>query len=77
MIGQANQLRIAQSGALLAIVRRPDGLLTVEARIMRGAGLKPYMEVFTLDNPLGERREIVIPTLPPDKRIRISRDLLK
>src|SRR5262245_26154518 len=77
MIGQANQLRIAQSGAPLAIVRRPDGLLTVEARIMRGAGLKPYMEVFTLDNPLGERREIVIPTLPPDKRIRISGDLLK
>src|SRR5262245_22144348 len=77
MIGQAYQLSIAQRGAPLAIARRPDGQLMVEARIMRGAGLKPYMEVFTLDNPLGERREIVIPTLPPDKRIRISDDLIK
>jgi len=35
------------------------------------------MEVFTLDNPLGGRHEIVIPPVPPSKRIRISDDLLK
>jgi hypothetical protein len=77
MISQANQLSLAQRGAQLSIVRRADGQLTVEARVMRGAGLNTYMEVFTLDNPHGERREIVIPPVPPNKRIRISDDLLK
>jgi hypothetical protein len=35
------------------------------------------MEVFTLDNPQGERREILISPIPPAKRLRISDDLLK
>ncbi len=76
-IGQANQLSLAQHGAPLSIVRGPEGRLTVEARVIRGEGINAYMEVFTLDNPRGERREIVIPPVPPDKRIRISDDLLK
>jgi len=77
VIGQANQLRLNEHGAPLSIVRGSDGQLTVEARVMRGDGLNAYMEVFTLDNPRGERREIVIPPVPPDKRIRISDELLK
>jgi hypothetical protein len=77
LIGQANQLNLDKRGAPLSIIRRPDGQLTVEARVMRGDGLNTYMEVFTLDNPRGERREIVIPPVPPDKRIPIPDDLLK
>ncbi len=76
VIGHANQLRLDKRGIPLSIVRRPDGQLTVEARVMRGEGINAYMEVFTLDNPRGERREIVIPPLPPEKRIRISDDLI-
>jgi hypothetical protein len=77
MIGQAKQLSLDQRGAPLSIVRRPDGQLTVETRVMRGEGLNAYMEVFTLDNPKGERREILIPPVPPDKSIPIAEDLLR
>jgi hypothetical protein len=77
LLGHAAQLRLDQRGAPLSIVRKADGQLTVESRVMRGEGLNTYMEVFTLDNPRGERREIVVPPLPPDKRILISDDLLK
>jgi len=77
MIGQSHRRGLDQRGAPLSIVRKPDGQLTVEARVMRGAGLNAYMEVFTLDNPRGERREILIPPVSPNKRIRISDDLLK
>src|SRR5262249_40773588 len=77
LIIQAKRLNIDQRGAPLSIARRPDGQLTVEARVMRGEGLNAYLEVFTLDNPRGERREIVISPLPPDKRISVSDDLLK
>ena len=76
MIGQAQQLSLDQRGAPLSIVRGPDGQLTVEARVMRGDGINAYMEVFTLDNPRGERREIVIPPVPPDKRIPIPNDVI-
>jgi hypothetical protein len=77
MIGQAHQLSLGERGAPLSLVRSPAGRLTVEARVMRGEGLNAWMEVFTLDNPRGERREIVIPPVPPDKRIRIAEDLLR
>jgi hypothetical protein len=87
LIAQAEQLRslmaraaglhLDQHGAALAVVRRPEGPLTVEVRVIRGEGLNAYMEVFTLENPQGERREIVIPPVPPDKRLPIPEDLLK
>jgi hypothetical protein len=77
VIGQASQLGLDGHDAPLSIVRQPDGQLAVEARVMRGEGMNAYLEVFTLDNPRGERREILIPPVPPDKRIRISDDLLK
>ncbi len=77
MLGQASQLSLDQHGAPLSLVRGPDGQLTVESRVMRGEGINAYMEVFTLDNPRGQRREIVLPPVPPNKRIPISDDLLK
>jgi len=77
MIFRASQLGINQHGAPLSIARKPDGRLTVEARVMRGEGINAYMEVFTLDNPRGERHEILIPPVPPDNRISIPDDLLK
>lgn len=76
MMGVAKQLSLDGHGAPLSIVRRPDGQLTVEASVMRGEGLNTYMEVFTLDNPRGERREIMIPPVPPDKRIVIPKDII-
>jgi hypothetical protein len=76
MISQASQLSLDEHDAPLSIVRRPDGQLTVEARVMRGDGLNAYLEVFTLDNPRGERREIVIPPVPPGKRIVIPDDVI-
>src|SRR5262245_7713068 len=76
LIVQAKQLRLDQLDAPLSIVRRPDGRLTIETRVMRGEGLNAYLEVFTLDNPRGERREILISPLPPDKRIPIPDDLM-
>jgi hypothetical protein len=76
-ISQANRLDLNEHGAPLSIVRKPDGQLSVEARVMRGEGLNAWMEVFTLDNPQGERREILISPIPPAKRLRISDDLLK
>ncbi|HWQ35118.1 MAG TPA: hypothetical protein VNQ79_19890 [Blastocatellia bacterium] len=50
--------------------------MTVEARVMRGEGLNTWMEVFTLDNPRGERREILLSPLPPDKLISIPDNLI-
>lgn len=76
-LDQAEQLRLDQRGVPLAIVRQPNGQLTVEARVLRGQGLNAYLEVFTLDKPQGERREILIPPVPPAKRLHIANDLLK
>jgi hypothetical protein len=76
-LGQAEQLRLGERGAPLSLVRKPDGQWTVEAHVLRGDGLNAWMEVFTLDNPRGERREILRSPLPPDKRIPIPDDLLK
>lgn len=66
---RAYLLRLDKHGVPLALVRRPDGQWTVEARVLRGEGPITWMEVFTPDNPRGERREIIVPPMPPDKRI--------
>jgi hypothetical protein len=77
LISQAKRLRLDQHGAPLSIVRKADGQWTVESRVMRGEGLNTYLEVFTPENPRGERREILIPPVPPDQRIPIADNLLK
>lgn len=77
LFGQAKQLSLDQRGAPLSVVRMPNGQLTVEARVIRGEGLNTYMEVFTLDKPQGERREIMLSPIPPAKQLRLSEELLK
>jgi hypothetical protein len=59
LIRQAQQLRLDRHGAPLSVVRREDGQLTVEARVMRGNALNFWIEAFTLDNPRGEHRDII------------------
>jgi hypothetical protein len=64
LIERAKRLGLDRRGTPLSIVRRLGGQLTVEARVMRSQGFYCWMEVFTLENPRGERREIVTPTIP-------------
>jgi hypothetical protein len=73
LIDRAKQLGLDRHGVPLSIVRKPDGQLTVEARVMRGGGMNPYIEAFTLDNPGGVRREIITP-LPGRERVPIVPD---
>lgn len=77
MIGAARQLGFDAAGATLSLVRRQDGKMTVESSIIRGEGLNAYAEVFTLENPRGERREIVVPPVPRDKSVLIPESLLR
>ncbi|MBI4906535.1 MAG: hypothetical protein HY820_23100 [Acidobacteria bacterium] len=77
LLGKARQLRLEQHGVPLSLVRRPDGQMTVEARVLRGEGLNQYVEVFTPENPRGERREVVIPPIPRGQQLRIAEDLLR
>jgi hypothetical protein len=76
-LNQARRFGLDEHGVPLALVRRADGQWTVEARVLRSTGPLDWMEVFTPDNPQGERREITVPPIPPDQRIRNADDLLK
>jgi hypothetical protein len=76
-LSRASQLRLDERGAPLSLVRKPDGQWTVEARVLRGEGLNAHLEVFTPENPRGERREVIVPPVPPHKRIPIPEDILK
>jgi hypothetical protein len=64
VINQAKQFGLDHRGGLLSLVRRPDGQLTVEARVMRTEGITCWVDAFTLENPQGERREVITPTVP-------------
>lgn len=64
LVNQAKRYGLDHRGGLLSIVRRPDGRLTVESRAMRSEGIYCWMEVFSLEHPEGERREVIIPTVP-------------
>ncbi|MEP7340234.1 MAG: hypothetical protein ABI977_21050 [Acidobacteriota bacterium] len=76
-LSQAYQIHLNEHGVPLALVRTPEGRWTVEARVPRGEGPFAWMEVFTPDNPLGERHEVMVPPVPRDKRIPSADDLLK
>jgi hypothetical protein len=56
----------------LSLVRGADGSLSVEAHVLRGEGLNAHMEIFTPENPRGERREILLPPLSPEQRLKIA-----
>jgi hypothetical protein len=64
LMARAKLLTLDHHGAPLSIVLRADGHLTVEARVMRSKGFYCWMDVFTLENPHGERREIITPPIP-------------
>ena len=59
LVALAEQAGLDRHGAQLAIVRRPDGAFTVATQVMRGPHMKPYVEAFTLENPAGERHDII------------------
>jgi len=63
-VNQAKQLGLDRRGGLLSIVRRPDGQLTVESRVMRSEDIYCWIEAFTFEHPEGERREVIVPTIP-------------
>ena len=68
LVNQARQFGLDHRGGLLSIVRGPDGQLSVEARVMRSEGLNCWAEVFSLKHPEGERREVIVPTIPGNLR---------
>ena len=67
LVNQARQFGLDRRGGLLSIVRKADGQLTVEARVMRSKGIYCWAEVFSLEHPEGERREVIVPTVPGNR----------
>ena len=64
LMAEAHQAGIDAQGGKLSIVRRSDGRMTIEAKVVRSKGHYCWVEAFTLEHPEGERREVIIPTLP-------------
>src|SRR5207245_495094 len=74
LIDHGRRLGLDRHGAPLSIVRRADGQMTAEARILRGDGLNVWLEAFTVANPHGERREVISPSYGgPAKRALLER----
>src|SRR5262249_55044301 len=65
LVQQARQFGLGHHGTPLAIVRRPGGQFSVEARVLRSEGINCWLEVFSLERPAGERREVMSPEVPP------------
>jgi hypothetical protein len=63
-IAWAKQSGLDRHGVPLTVRRKPDGELTVQARVLRGRGLNEYAEVFSLEKPEGERREVITRAAP-------------
>ena len=68
VVTRAKQMGLDQRGGLLSLARRADGSLTVETRVMRGAGMNCWVEAFSIEHPEGERREVITPTVPMNLR---------
>jgi len=62
LVSQAKLLGLDSHGGLLSIVRGENGLLTVEARVLRVKGINCWADVYSLEHPEGQRREVIIPT---------------
>jgi hypothetical protein len=58
-IAEAGRLGLDRHGVPVSITRGADGQVTAEAQVMRGDGMRVWMDVFSLENPGGERREII------------------
>lgn len=71
-IGWARQARLHLKGVPLSLVRKADGTLSAEAHVLRGQGLNAYVEVFTTENPNGERHELLHSPLSPQQRLRLA-----
>jgi len=71
-IGRARQARLHLNGVPLSLVRKADGTLSVEARVLRGEGLNAYVEVLTPENPSGERHELLHSPLSPKQRLQLA-----
>lgn len=63
LLTTATQRGLDRHGVPLSLVKKPDGQLTVEARVLRGDALHPWLEVFSESHPAGERREVVFPEI--------------
>jgi hypothetical protein len=59
LLGHARHLGLDRRGGALSLAAGGDGELTVETRVLRGDGMAVWLEVFSLDAPEGERREVV------------------
>src|SRR5262249_27830085 len=68
LLNRARQLGLDRRGGLLSLVLGLDRQLTVEAIVMRSQGIYCWIEAFTLQHPEGERREVIIPTVPENLR---------
>lgn len=75
VLSRAKADKLDQHDVPVKLVARPDGSVRAEAHVMRGKGLNAYLEVFTSDNPAGERREIMLGPLPPSQQKLIPIDL--
>jgi hypothetical protein len=64
LVGQARLRGLDRRGAPLSIVRDSGGQLAVEARVLRGGAMDCHVVAYTLNNPQGERREVITPTVP-------------
>jgi hypothetical protein len=64
LIAQAKQIGLDKLGVPLSIARRADGTFSVEARVLRGSGMNAHADVFSLERPQGERREVITPVMP-------------
>ena len=69
LIERARQLGLDRHGVPLSIVRKTDGSMTVEARVVRGRGINTHAQVYSLEKPHGERRAIITPIAPRSKAI--------
>src|SRR5262245_24669575 len=64
LIERAKALGLNRRGAPLSIVRRADSQVSVESQVMQGTAMNFYVVAYTLENPQGERRDVIILTIP-------------
>lgn len=66
ILERARQIGLDRHGVAMTLVRTADGALTVQASVLRGRGRDERAEVYSLENPHGERRDVITPIRPGD-----------